>query len=71
MFDWDRAFADTNINEKVFIFTKTILNIVSNFMAHEQTVDDKNRPWFTKKRKFYWNLNFYEKNYKTHLEFPN
>ena len=53
MFDWDRAFADTNINEKVFIFTTTIFNIVSNFMAHEQTVDDKNRPWFTKKRKFY------------------
>ena len=54
MFDWDRAFTfiNTNVNEKVFILNKTILNILSNFIPHETlTVDDKDPPWFTKKIK--------------------
>ena len=33
--DWDRAFVNTNVNEKVFILNKTILNILSNFIPHE------------------------------------
>ena len=37
MFDWDRAFVNTNVNEKVFILNKTILNILSNFIPHETT----------------------------------
>ena len=42
MFDWDRAFVNTNVNEKVLILHKTILNMVSNFIPHETlTVDDK------------------------------
>ena len=50
MFDWDRAFVNTNVNEKVFILNKTILNKLSNFIPHETvTVDDKEPPWFTKK----------------------
>ena len=50
MFDWDRAFVNTNVYEKVFILNKTILNILSNFIAHEtSTVDDKDSPWFRKK----------------------
>ena len=45
MFDWDRAFVNTNVYEKVFILNKTILNILSNFIAHEiSTVDDKGSP---------------------------
>ena len=45
MFDWDRAFVNTNFNEKVFILNKTILNILSNFIPHETlTVDDKEPP---------------------------
>ena len=51
MFDWDRAFVNTNVNEKVFILNKTILNILSNFTPHETWVDDKDLPWFTKKNK--------------------
>ena len=52
MFDWDRAFVNTNINEKVFIPNKTILNIISSFVPREiVTVDDNNPPWFTKKQK--------------------
>ena len=49
MFDWDGAFVNTNVNEKVFNFNKTILNILSNFIKHETlTVDDKDSHCFTK-----------------------
>ena len=52
MFDWDRAFLNTNVSENVFILNKTILNILSNFIPHETlTIDDKTLPWFTKKIK--------------------
>ena len=52
MFDWDRTFVNTNVNEKVLILNKTILNILSNFIPHETlTVDDKDPPWFRKKIK--------------------
>ena len=51
MFDWYRAFVNTNVNEKVFILNKTIFNILSNFTPHETWVDDKDLPWFTKKIK--------------------
>ena len=49
MFDWDRAFFNTNVNEKLFILNQIILDIVSSFIPHETlTVDDKNPPWFNK-----------------------
>ena len=52
MFDWDRAFVNTNVIEKVFILSKTILNIFSNFIPYKTLgADDKNSPWFTKKKK--------------------
>ena len=52
MFDWDRDFVNTNVNEKGFILNKTILNILSNFIPHETlTIDGKDPPWFTKKIK--------------------
>ena len=52
MFDLDRAFVNTNVNEKVFILNKTILNILSSFIPQETlTVDDKEPPWFIKKIK--------------------
>ena len=52
MFDWDRAFVNTDVNEKVLILNKTILNILSNFIPHETlTIDDKDLSWFTKKIK--------------------
>ena len=42
MFDWGRTFVNTNVNEKVFILNKTILNILSNFSPLEIfTIDDK------------------------------
>ena len=48
-FNWDRAFLNTNVNEKVSIFTSTVLNILSDFILHEAIVcDDKDPPWFNK-----------------------
>ena len=65
MFDWDRAFVNTNVNEKVFILNKTVLDILSNFIPQETvTVDDNDPLWFTKKIK---NLIQEKKNlYKSH-----
>ena len=52
MFDWDRAFPNNNANKKVFILSQTILNILSNFIRQETlTIEDKDPPWFTKKKK--------------------
>ena len=46
-FNWERAFSNTNVNEKVDIFNRTILNILSNFIPHEIIVcNDKDPPWF-------------------------
>ena len=48
-FNWDRTFLDTNINEKVSIFSSTLLNILSNFIPRETIVcDDKDLPWFNR-----------------------
>ena len=47
-FNWERAFSNTSINEKV----DTILNILSNFIPHEIIVcDDKDPPWFNSRIK--------------------
>ena len=44
MFDWDRAFVNTNVNEKMFILNKTIFNIFSNFIPLKTvTVDDNKK----------------------------
>ena len=48
--DWQRAFPNTNVNEKVVIFNSIVLNILSNFISHEFVVcDDKDPPWFNNK----------------------
>ena len=41
-----------NPNEKVDIFSRTILNILSTFISHETFVcNDKDPPWFNKRIK--------------------
>ena len=48
--NWQRAFLNTNVNEKVDIFNSTILNISNNFILHEFVVcDGKDPPWFNRK----------------------
>ena len=36
MCDWDRAFVNTNFNEKVFILNKTLLNLFSSLIPNEK-----------------------------------
>ena len=51
-FNWERAFSNTNVNEKVDIFNRTILNILSNFILHETILcNDKDPPWFNNRIK--------------------
>ena len=33
-FNWERAFSNTNVNQKVCIFNKSVLNVLSNFIPH-------------------------------------
>ena len=65
MFDWDKVFTNSNVNDMVDICTKTIQNILSNFIPHQAiTTDDKDPPWFNsniesllqEKNKIYKNL---------------
>ena len=51
-FNWDKAFSNINENEKVYIFSHTILNILSNFISHEYIMcDGRDPPWFNSKIK--------------------
>ena len=34
-FNWEKAFSNTYINEKVSLFNKTILSILNNYVPHE------------------------------------
>ena len=46
-FNWEKAFSNTNINEKVSLFNKTILNILKNYISHETIIyNDKYPPGF-------------------------
>ena len=42
----EKAFSNTNINEKVSLFNKTILNILNNYIPHETIICDGKDPWF-------------------------
>ena len=51
-FPWDNCFANINVNERVKLFTQTIINIISNYIPHETiTCDDSNSPWIDDKIK--------------------
>ena len=44
-FPWERSFANLDINNTVYLFNKTINNILSNFIPHETiTFDDRKPP---------------------------
>ena len=52
MFGWDRALTNSNVNDMIDISTKTIQNVLSNFIPHQTiTIDDKDPPWFNTKIK--------------------
>ena len=51
-FDWLRALSNVNVDEKVCFFTKTLLNIIQNFIPHETIIhNDKDLPWINKEIK--------------------
>ena len=51
-FDWKNAFSNCNPNEKVSALTKTVLNIMSNFIPNETIlIEDREPLWVTRKLK--------------------
>ena len=51
-FDAQNAFLNCNTNEQVSVLTKTVLNIMSNFIPNETVlVDDRDPVWITSKLK--------------------
>ena len=51
-FDWQRAFLNTGVNEKVVTLNKTVLNLLSNFTSHETIVhNDKDPLWLNNRIK--------------------
>ena len=64
--NWEKAFSNTNINEKVSLFNKTILNILNNYIPHETIIcDDKDPSWFNSQIKsLIQNKNTSRKNYR-------
>ena len=51
-FDWKNAFSNCNPNEQVSMLTKTVLNIMSNFIPNETImVDDRDPPWIIRRLK--------------------
>ena len=50
--DWLRALSNVNVNEKVYFFTKMLLNIIQNFVPQETIIcDDRSLPWINKEIK--------------------
>ena len=48
-FPWERRFTNSDVDEKVHLFNKTIKNIVSNYIPHETIVcNDRDSPWINK-----------------------
>ena len=44
-FDWLRPLSNVNVDEKVYFFTKSLLNIIQNFIPHETIIcDDRDPP---------------------------
>ena len=51
-FNWERAFSYKNINEKVCIFSKSVLIVLSNFIPHETiSCGDKDSRCFNSRTK--------------------
>ena len=49
-FNWDKPFSNSNVNEKVYIFSDAILNIL-NFISHDYIMcDDRDKTSRTGKK---------------------
>ena len=44
-FPWERHFANSDVNRKVYLFNKTIKNIICNYIPHETIIcNDRDPP---------------------------
>ena len=51
-YDWEKAFYNVDVNKKIFLFSETVINIISNFIPHEAVIfDDRSPPWITSRIK--------------------
>ena len=51
-FEWLRVLSNINVDEKVYFFTKTLHNMVQNFISHETLICDvRDPPWINKETK--------------------
>ena len=64
-FDWQNAFLNCNPNEQVSVMTKTVLNIMRNFIPNKTILVDERDPlWITSKLKsMIWEKNLFYKKY--------
>ena len=46
-FNWEKLFENKNVNEQLYLFNKTMLNIFHNFIPNKNIIcNDKDPPWF-------------------------
>ena len=51
-FDWKKASEGCDPNEKIDILSRTVFNIMNNFIPNETIlIDDRDSPWISKKIK--------------------
>ena len=51
-FNWERSFANKDVNEMVNIFNETISNVLNNYIPHEAIIcNDQDPPWINNKVK--------------------
>ena len=47
-----KALSNVSVDEKVYFFTKMLLNIIQHFVTHETIIcDDRDPPWINKEIK--------------------
>ena len=52
LFSCEKALRNLKINYMIFLFNKTVKNIISNCISHETvTFDDRDHPWINKNAK--------------------
>ena len=51
-FNWERSFANKDVNEMVNSFNETMSNVLNNYTPHETIIfDDQNLPLYSKVKK--------------------
>ena len=49
LFPWVKTLRNLNMNDMIFLFNKTVKNIISNYIPHKIiTFDDRDPPWINR-----------------------